>query len=159
MNIAPLQPRGIVFEEISIKVLPDENGDLVFAEQFDFSGVNIKCDVGHAGVENDEGVVSETTMLVGVNIFISNETGKKAPYSVHVSTKGFFEWVGQKNDPVEIRDLIVVNGASILYGVIREMVSNVTSRSAAGPLLLPSVSFIDNKPSLRASVQEPVQKA
>ncbi len=48
-------------------------------------------------------------------------------------------------------DLIVVNGASMIYGSIREMISNVTSRSMAGPLLLPSLSFIDSKPSLQKS--------
>jgi len=150
MNIAPLQPRGIVFEEVSIKVVPDENNNLVLADQFDFGGVNIRCDVGHARISDDQSNISDSTMWVSVDIFLTNETGKKAPYSVHVGAKGAFEWVGKKNDPVETLDLIVVNGASILYGAIREMVSNVTSRGMAGPLLLPSLSFIDNKPSLMA---------
>lgn len=148
MNIAPLQPRSIVFEEVSIKVEIDENNGILLSDQFDFSGVKIRCDVGHAQIKNDQGVLSEKAMVVGVAVIIANEEGKKAPYSIHVSAKGFFDWIGRETEVVEMRDLIVVNGTSILYGAIREMVSNVTSRSMAGPLLLPSFNFIDKKPSL-----------
>lgn len=157
MNIAPLQPKGIIFEEVSIKVTPDENNTILFADQFDFGGVNIRCDVGHAQVKDDHGNVSDNSFLVGVDLFITNETGKRAPYSIHVGAKGFFDWVGATKEPVEMLDLIVVNGASMIYGSIREMVSNVTSRSMAGPLLLPSLSFIDSKPSLRKSVNSQPQ--
>lgn len=153
MKIAPLQPRGIVFEEVSIKITPDENDNFISADQFDFSGVNIRCDVGHSHVQDDLGNLTENSLLVGVAITITNENGKKAPYSIHVGAKGFFDWVGEKKDTKEMHDLIVVNGASILYGAIREMVSNVTSRSIAGPCLLPSLSFMNSKPSLRDDVQ------
>jgi preprotein translocase subunit SecB len=43
----------------------------------------------------------------------------------------------------ERRVLALVNGASLLYGTVREMVSSITSRSAHGPLLLPSLNFQD----------------
>lgn len=148
MNIAPLQPRSIVFQVVSIEVAPDENNNVIPADQFDFGGVNIRCDVGHAQAQSEAGEIADNMFLVGVDVFITNEEGKKAPYVIHVGAKGYFEWVAQKVDPIEMKDLIVVNGASILYGVIREMVSNVTSRSMAGPLLLPSFNFVDQKPSL-----------
>jgi preprotein translocase subunit SecB len=43
----------------------------------------------------------------------------------------------------ERRVRALVNGASLLYGAVREMVSTITSRSAHGPLLLPSLNFQD----------------
>ncbi|WP_167769427.1 hypothetical protein [Thioalkalivibrio halophilus] len=48
-------------------------------------------------------------------------------------------------------------GAALVYGAIREMVTNITSRSLAGPLTLPTPSFVgalelrNQKPSGQSS--------
>jgi len=69
----------------------------------------------------------------------------KAPYNIQVSVRGTVRiHLTQAQGQFEERRVrALVNGASLLYGAVREMVSTITSRSAHGPLLLPSLSFQD----------------
>jgi hypothetical protein len=147
MKIAPLQPQGIVFEEISIKTQLDDKNIPISSQNFDFQGVNFGCDIGHADIIPDEIEPGNDRILVAVTLSVSNETGKAAPYKISVKATGIFKWIVPSTPDVERRDLTVVNGASILYGAIREMVLTITSRSVSGALILPSFNFIDNKPS------------
>lgn len=63
-----------------------------------------------------------------------------APYSGKVEVRGWFTVAGAF--PVErIPALIEVTACSILYGACREMVANLTARSAHGILSIPSISF------------------
>jgi hypothetical protein len=39
--------------------------------------------------------------------------------------------------------MVHVNGASILYGSLREMIAGLSGRTTHGVYLLPSVSFVD----------------
>jgi len=55
-----------------------------------------------------------------------------------------------------IADLIKVNGVSLAYGMIRESVANLTGRGPHGVFLLPSISFIEKKPS--SSSKKPTSK-
>ncbi|MBW3513006.1 MULTISPECIES: protein-export chaperone SecB [unclassified Janthinobacterium] len=153
MKVAVLQPKGIVFQEVSIQVNLDENENPVETNNFDFAGVQISCEVGYADPDNENNVDNKASMLVSIALTIANQEGKKAPYNVKVAATGIFAWLDKKTPDHERRDLTVVNGASILYGSIREMVLNVTSRSLSGSLLLPSFNFIDHKPSITESQQ------
>ena len=162
MNIAPLQPKGIVFQEVSVQANLDEHENPMPTENFDFSGVRISCEVGHGDVERADGeeLESSSSMLVSIKFSILNTEGKKAPYNVKVVATGIFTWIGKETAAEERRDLTVVNGASILFGAIREMVLNVTSRSMSGTMLLPSFNFLDNKPSIieaKAKADKPAE--
>ncbi|WP_084416588.1 protein-export chaperone SecB [Massilia alkalitolerans] len=152
MKVSPLQPKGIAFEEISIECARDEHGNPIPAIDFDFQNVRLQCEVGHADYDDDD--ESEATigssMLVSVRLRIENTEGKIAPYKLNVAVSGLFKWLPKDTEFEKRKDLIVVNGATILYGAIREMTLNVTSRSTSGPLLLPAVNFEDNRPSLMA---------
>jgi preprotein translocase subunit SecB len=154
MKVAPLQPKGIAFEEISIQCARDENGSSIPAIDFDFQNVRLQCEVGHADFEEDADLPTGDSMLVSVRLKIENTEGKLAPYTVNVAVSGLFKWLLKGVTGEKRKDLIVVNGATILYGAIREMTLNVTSRSASGPMLLPAVNFEDNRPSLMAQQQE-----
>lgn len=61
-------------------------------------------------------------------------------YSGSFKVVGFFQLDASIPAP-EVEALATINGASLLYGIIREMVSNLTARSANGPLLLPTLDF------------------
>ena len=69
----------------------------------------------------------------------------QAPYNIQISVRGIVRMhltlVDGQAEERRVRAL--VNGASLLYGAVREMVSTITSRSAHGPLLLPSLNFQD----------------
>lgn len=148
MQVAPLQPKGIVFEEVSIQVMLDEDNSPISTENFDFQSVRVNCEVGFADMEHQGDKSTDDSMLVSVRLNIPNDEGKKAPYKVNVAVTGIFKWLNKTTPRVERRDLTVVNGATILYGAIREMVLTVTSRSIPGSMLLPSFNFLDNKPSI-----------
>jgi preprotein translocase subunit SecB len=113
---------------------------------FDFEGVNIKAKVGTAIKQGQE--EDPRDFLVTLEIAIDNKEGKPAPYNVDVGVIGLFNV--SPSLPTERRnDLLTVNGASILYGAIREMVLTLTSRFAAGGLTLPGMNFEDDAPSAR----------
>ena len=64
-------------------------------------------------------------------------------YSGQVIAVGEFV-VNEGVPPETAQKLGVVNGASILYGAIREMVTNITARSLLGvPLILATMSFTE----------------
>jgi preprotein translocase subunit SecB len=108
---------------------------------FDFEGVRLKADLGTAiksGQEDDP-----RDFLIDLAISIDNKEGKLAPYNVDVAVVGVFK-VLPSLPAEQRRDLLTVNGASILYGVIREMVASLTSRFVAGPLTLPGMNFQDH---------------
>lgn len=68
-----------------------------------------------------------------------------APYRVEVAIRGVVRMhltqvAGQTE---ERRVLALVNGVSLLYGVVREMIANTTTRSVHGQMLLPSLNFSD----------------
>lgn len=71
-------------------------------------------------------------------------TDKTNPYiyDIEIQTIGIVELIVEV--PSDDRQkLAVVNGLSILYGAVREMVINLTSRSPYGALMLPTISFTD----------------
>lgn len=148
MKVSPLQPKGIAFEEVSIQCARDKNGNSIPAIDFDFQHVRLQCEVGHADYEENAQVPTGDSMLVSVRLRVDNTEGKTAPYTINVAVSGLFKWLNKDITGEKRKDLIVVNGATMLYGSIREMTLNVTSRSASGPMLLPAVNFEDNRPSL-----------
>jgi preprotein translocase subunit SecB len=148
MKIAPLQPKGIAFEEVSISCEFNDDGLPIQAIDFDFENVRLSCEVGHTEYEEDATTPTGDSLLVSVRLRIENVDGKKAPYRVNIAVSGLFKWLNKQTPPELRRDLMVVNGATILYGSIREMTLTLTSRYVSGPMLLPAVNFEDNKPSI-----------
>lgn len=156
MKVSPLQPKGIAFEEVSIECARDEDGNSIPAIDFDFQNVRLQCEVGHAEYEENPEAPTGDSLLVSVRLKIGNTEGKIAPYTLNIAVSGLFKWLPKDTTPEQRKDLTVVNGATILYGAIREMTLNITSRSASGPILLPAVNFEDNRPSLQ-KLQHEVQ--
>ena len=61
------------------------------------------------------------------------------PYRLKIQLLGIFDG---RDLPEEKREaLVAVNGASMLYGVAREVLLSLTSRSVGGPVMLPTVEF------------------
>ena len=67
-----------------------------------------------------------------------------APYHGSAEIVGIFTvdpaWSANKSE-----ELARVNGASLLYGAVRETVLTLTSRATHGEFLLPTLSFIESK--------------
>jgi preprotein translocase subunit SecB len=137
---SPLQLELLKFNMVSIEVdteyaetIPDTNSD------FDFDGVNFQTGID---VQRIEGRDKRDHFLNFLQFSITNEDGKKCPYKVHIVVAAVIT-VSESIPAAKRENLARVNGAALLFGAAREMVANITSRSAAGALMLPTVNFID----------------
>lgn len=72
----------------------------------------------------------------------------------HLQLLGWFRWKPPSGDFAEPEKLLLVNGASILYGIVRTHLSQLTEPGPAPRLLLPSVSFRHIVEQLREAPEE-----
>lgn len=116
----------------------------------EFININLtSCDtnIPHGGgtlsVEHDiqlNPAKDENTWIVRLMVKLQPaHEDSQPPYTGTVSIKGNFKVSDKYNGDHE--RLIRITAVSMLYGSIREMLANLTARSANGLMLLPSVSF------------------
>lgn len=77
----------------------------------------------------------------------SPKEGKPFPYKFSIGADGVVTYHGKSDNP-ERRQLILVNGTSMLYSAVREVLFSLTFRFPMGPMMLPSANFIDLKDEL-----------
>lgn len=134
---------------LGIKMCPqpaDKIGDQD-VESFDFNGVSIGerisitplADNGEQLPENSESLF----YLVTLRISIENKEGKIAPYDIDINLAGRFK-ISHTVQKEKQKDMVLVNGCSILYSTIRELVVTLSARSVYGILTLPTVNFQDH---------------
>lgn len=124
-------------EPVSLTPIPLTKDDIV-----DWQGVNLQSNVefGWGDGQGD----NPRAFVVRLRLRIANESGKPAPYNVDLESVGYFELLGEI--PLEDREGIAkVNGASLLFSALRELLFSLTTRFPKGPLVLPSVNFHDLK--------------
>lgn len=141
-----MQPSPIQLKDMSYIGFKVWARSLTEAEQesigtFDFNDVMIGESIEYASIGNQD---DPESYAVKLKITISNEEGKKAPYDVDVEVAGLFS-IDKKIPLSDREDFIVVNGCAILYGAIRDLILNLTTRSGNGALLLPTVNFLDHR--------------
>ncbi|WP_175782754.1 protein-export chaperone SecB [Burkholderia cenocepacia] len=156
MELSPIQLVNLRFLKILVEPTTSVEIDSPHPRNespFDFGGVQFQSELGHGygeavtptvhgeNVEVQPYVVTLAVRLLGAE-------GKIAPYRIDVKCVGYFN-VLTEAFPEEARrqNVVVVNGAAMLYGAIREMVSNITARSWHGELLLPAMSFLGEAPN------------
>jgi len=148
MRPSPLQLRHVLYTKVSVLPRTSKGEKAPKGLDFDFEGVKIRSQIKSGIKQGQE--KDPRDFLVGLNIAIDNNEGKASPYSIDIGVLGLFHVLPSL--PLERReDLVTVNGASILYGVVREIVLSLTSRFTAGPLTLPGMNFEDSAPSVRAA--------
>lgn len=133
IKASPITARKIEFLRTLIEV--NDKADPATVADFDFHGATIGW-AFHTG-QNDDG-----TTWVGVGFAAGNDSGEGpvCPYVVDIQAVGVFRLDDgfQGNNPEQF---VFECGAALVYGAIREMVANITSRSAFGRLMLPTPSF------------------
>lgn len=139
MKPSNVQTKSIVFAGINIQPSKNKPEELE-AGSFDWNGVNI-------GLQTKYKKHKMRAYSVFLRVAIDNKDAKISPYTIDVQVLGLFDYLG-KDDEKTIEDLIVVNGLSILYGTLREMVTMITSRMPYGAICLPGANFLDHRPSL-----------
>ena len=78
-----------------------------------------------------------------VKLIISYAGRGRTSFSLRVVVNGYFEWRGGYKQKEGNAFLAWVNGGTILYGLVRATVSELTASSECGRVLLPTVMMVD----------------
>lgn len=95
--------------------------------------------------------------MVRLAVTCSPESGSAIPYRFASRMEGVF-LIDHDGPLDERRRLVVINGASMLFGTMREQILTLTSRHKYGPLLLPSLDFRTIGPSKAETPQKEIPK-
>jgi preprotein translocase subunit SecB len=133
MKPSPLTLHGIQFVRVHVETdLESENR----ADEFEFDGQTLQWGLDH-GRDEDNG-----TWWVAVGFGTHQaEDEPRCPYILDVQAVGIVS-VSEEYPAEKHEKLAYEYGAALVYGAIREMVTNITGRSLAGPLVLPTPSFV-----------------
>jgi preprotein translocase subunit SecB len=127
--ISPLQLKAHAFTAISVHTL---NGG---------SGSNEPSLVPKIGFAADPEMPNHWRLMLEVKVS-SVHANKPFLYDIEVAIQGVVEV--HADFPAERREhLAIVNGLGLLYSSIREMVTNLTARSAHGALNLPTLNLVE----------------
>jgi hypothetical protein len=142
VNPSPLFLLRYFFSEVSVKA--EDNGDVDAI-------VNFRGGIGEIPKEGPAKDAfpsapddSHGPYAVKLEVALENPTEGRARYTGKVVLMGIFAFkrgVIENEDKQEIETIVMVNGNSMLYGMAREMIHNITARGPALPFILQSVSF------------------
>ena len=148
MKAAPLQLCHYFVPQAGFGVTPSFEPEKPMSLQASSLRVESRCERA-----TDPAAGWQWQVIVGVE-FKPTE-GENAPYGFSVEIVGLFDVVEQY--PAEkAEQLVRTNGSTMLYGMTREIVRDMTSRGPHPPVILPSASFYpDAPPPAETSVAEP----
>lgn len=144
MQLSPLQLLEYTFDGVSVVPVEGYKSDPAFAPGLVFfpGKLAMSADTGLALLDEKE---KYSDFGVKLTLRVGPKEDAQAPYNIRISVSGIVRMhLTQVDGQAEERRVrALVNGASLLYGAVREMVNTITSRSVHGPLLLPSLNFQD----------------
>jgi len=136
MNHSPLQLNRHFFTKVQVEANP--NGKAEISNQ-----LNCQLEVGQSADDAKE-------WQVIVRLKFESPSEGEACYTGEIHAVGLFRVVD--NWPAENAPALVeANGAALLYGAIREMLLNLTTRGPWPPVQLNSMTFIKPKPGPQPS--------
>jgi preprotein translocase subunit SecB len=155
MKISPVQLRLYLITRVSVEPFEKYNVGTPtppIEDLFDWDGVTINSNIEFGWGEGQGEDPRAYAMRLTMNL--SNDIGGKLPlYRTSVEIIGYFSLIGEI--PLNDReDIARVNGASLLWGVVRELLFSLTTRFPKGALILPSVNFHDLRGKSRPSIKE-----
>lgn len=137
MNPSFLTLKDIKFTKIHIEV---DSKVKIGASDFDFKDSLIGCDIKHGAMKNEE---NSWWLLMGFANSNDGDDVKKCPYLFEFQALGIIS-IDEQFEPANLKEkLVFESGSALIYGAIREMTINLTSRSIPGPLMLPTPMFKD----------------
>jgi hypothetical protein len=133
ISASPIAVRKIEFLRVFVEA--NDRADPNTIGEFSFNGATIGW-AFHSG-QNEDG-----STWVGVGFATGNEADKGpiCPYMLDIQAIGVFT-IADSVEEGKREQLVFECGAALVYGAIREMVANITSRSAFGRLMLPTPTF------------------
>ncbi|AZR93263.1 hypothetical protein BBB39_05330 [Bordetella trematum] len=160
MNLSPLQLEHYHFYQLSLVSRDDIELDLDRKSLYPPIGE----DEVHTKVlllTSDEADPHEFIVRLRVRSELTSANAE-FPYTFDVDIEGMFS-IDHDGEIEERKRLVVCNGASILYGSIREQILSLSARHRYGPIMLPTASFLkltrsDNAPAEPAEPREGARK-
>lgn len=140
MKLSPLQLRHYHFVKLCLEARADielvsrEVANELYPPVHD---VDLNPEVSLARFEDDPDAKDFALTLSVTN---NKEPGESFPYLFNAIIEGLFT-IDHQGDPEERERLVVINGASILFGAIREQLLTLSLRHRYGPMLLPCLNF------------------
>ncbi len=152
MKPSPVQLMQLMFKHVKVELDPEHQAPELLnplTSVFTFDGVSLKSEIGigEADLNHERGRLYFVELRAVVDNEPNPEKSKQsfAPYKIDVAVEGLIlipKGAEKLGDP---EDLAAVNGASMLWGAVREQVQTITSRMRAGPVVMPSMNFHDLK--------------
>ena len=152
MKASPVQLMQLMFKHVRVDFDPEHQAPEIInplTSVFTFDGVSLSSEVGigEADMNHERGRVYFVELRAVVdNVPNPKATNQRfAPYKIDVAAEGLILIPKGAEKVGDSEDLAAVNGASMLWGAIREQVTTITSRMRAGPVVMPSMNFHDLK--------------
>jgi preprotein translocase subunit SecB len=157
MQLSPLQLLEYSFDGVSITPVDGFDNSkrdplLVFAP----NDMKLQSEVGLAVLQEHKDLSDYGLRLI---LALGPKETVATPYEVRVSVVGSVRMQGG-GTPEQRQKLALVNGISLLCGVVRDLVASVTSRSRYGQMLLPTLNFakLADQPISSEVIESPVKK-
>lgn len=146
MKAASLSVGKVEFVHVKVESNPDFIGDFSDSLRqldFNFDGVFFKR---RTMLKFDrETSADPKEFIFGLNVRLSKEDGDEdsveLPYFIDVRAVAYLRYLSDAKSGMELFRGVRATGYAILYGAIREMVSNLTARSTHGLWTLPAANF------------------
>lgn len=152
MRLSPIQVISLTFRRLQVEIdldqwraAPEEPTDAHALLQ----GVLLNTEVGCSPLpERDE---RGARHFVWLRLRIHNQLNgiepppRPSPYLIDIEGGAVIAMEDEMAAREDAEDLLRINGASLIWGAMREQVAQLTSRMPAGTALLPAVSFQDLK--------------
>ncbi len=115
-------------------------------------GLELKPEELHAIPQCDKHGPNPREWTVALEVKYQPAAETNTPYIFSLTLVGVFK-VAETFDETKVELLVRTNGASMLYGIARELVREQTARGPDGPLILPTASFVPNEAPAQQSGQ------
>jgi preprotein translocase subunit SecB len=135
-------PLDLVYYHLTeINVTPDKDFDSQESKSLypDFEDADFSAQVRLAA---PVGETDPYEFMLKLQLTGQAKEGRHFPYRFSISTEGVIRYTGDKLID-ERKELVAINGAAMLYGALREQLLSITSRFQNGPMMLPTVNFLD----------------
>jgi preprotein translocase subunit SecB len=142
MNLSPLQLKHYSLNGVHIEPVEgfQRNEEDLYAS---FDNIDISAEI-------KLGEPAEKSSVYGLKLTLRvNPKGETFPYRFTIGIEGFFEVVAS-NGLDDARKLAAVNGASVLYGILRQTLLDLTRSFENGPVMLPTLHFLNLKDDIRS---------
>ncbi len=150
MNPSILTLREIKFLRANVDVNLESK---IPVDEYSFEGADLGWNILHGRTQKEA-----NTWWVAVWFSNTRDESKRVcPYKIDVRAMGIIA-INEAFDEAKKEEIVYENGAALVYGAIRELVSTMTGRFIAGSLVLPTPTFIGEFKA-RQAVQEAMKNS